>query len=114
MGDTYAIAKWTSSSGLELGGILADYEASSTRLEIAAATVSMASPQPMLALADSAAFLTKATAIIAHTSKEPKKPWPLCKNGDLWCVFQELAVIREDTGCGTDFGKQKGTPSGFT
>ena len=80
--------------GVELWAGNAALYFSSTRLELAAGTLSLLSPEPVHIGSDSASFLRTARKIVANPFSRPKRPWGLMPDGDLWQAFQHAVVAK--------------------
>ena len=75
-------------------GILVGQLGSSTRAEIAGGIAALLQPFPVHIGIDSEAFLCKATQILEKSVAQPRMPYPLQRDGDLWQIFAQLVADR--------------------
>ena len=68
-------------------GLLVGQLGSSTRAEIAGGVAALLQPFPVNVGTDSEAFLCKATQILEKPEVQPRKPFPMQHDGDLWQFF---------------------------
>ena len=80
--------------GYMYAGLLVGQLGSSTRAEIAGGVAALLQPFPVQIGTDSEAFLCKATQIIENPEVQPRKPFPLQRDGDLWQTFAQLVADR--------------------
>ena len=82
--------------GLRLCNHLEGYGGSSTRLEITGAITALAMNGPANIGTDSQAFIDKATRLHQHIAMgtQPKRPWMLQKDGDIWQIYHEHAKTK--------------------
>ena len=82
--------------GVRLRTSLPGFGSSSTRDEIAAGIIALASSIPVNIGSDSQAFIDKGNAVIrlARQKMQPKKPWGSPKDGDLWSIFHKFVLHR--------------------
>ena len=78
------------SSSSEIGQL-----GSSTRAEIAGGIAALLQPIPVHIGTDSEAFVSKASQILVDPETQPRKPFALQRDGDLWQIFSQLV---SDTG----------------
>ena len=72
---------------------LQGFGGSSTRMEIAAAIIALASRQPVHMGTDSKAFMDKALKLhhLIEQDKQPRRTWGTQHDGDLWKIYYEHA-----------------------
>ena len=63
-----------------------------TRAELAAGILANLQPGPVHIGSDNKAFIGKARAILAGRNLTAKKKWHFHKDGDLWNIFEKLAI----------------------
>ena len=82
--------------GLMLTTFLQGFGGSSTRMELAAAIMAIASRLPAHVGTDSQAFMTKALNVhnLIRTNRAPRRPWETQHDGDLWSVYHKHAKIK--------------------
>jgi len=78
--------------GLPLAGPLLGRFGSSTRAEIAGGIAVLTRPGPVHVGTDSTAFLTKAEAILRSPDIQPRRPFALQADGDLWETFTRVVM----------------------
>ena len=75
-------------------GLLVGQLGSSTRAEIAGGIAALLQPFPVHIGTDSEAFLCKATQILENPDLQPRRPFQMQRDGDLWQTFTQLVVDR--------------------
>ena len=68
-------------------GLLVGQQGSSTRAEIAGGIAALLQPFPVHIGTDSEAFLYKANQILENPELQPRKPFLMQRDGDLWQIF---------------------------
>ncbi len=75
-------------------GLLIGQQGSSTRAEIAGGIAALLQPFPVHIGTDSEAFLCKAKQILENPELQPRKPFMMQRDVDLWQIFTQLVVDR--------------------
>ena len=82
--------------GLSLCTALAGFGGFSTRAELAAGIVTISADRAVHLGTDSQAFLDKAHYVLdlCRRGKQPKKPWGIHADGDLWEAFHDAVKAK--------------------
>ena len=85
--------------GLKTITHLAGLGGSSTRMELAAAIMVTAASGPTHIGTDSQSFLSKASYVsdLVRAQQQPKSPWALHRNGDLWHQYHKQVLAKGAT-----------------
>ncbi len=95
-----------SGPGLALQGVVRGPICSSTRTELVGFINAVLAPGPVHYACDNAAVVNRGRAILQDPFLDPRKPWGLVRDGDLWDVLQH--AVRAKTPDSIAISKVKG------
>ncbi len=93
----FELASWEEEQGgLKMCTALPGFGGSSTRTELCAGILALASDNPVNVGTDSKAFMDKARYVIDLVAKgqQPRRPWGSHRDGDLWAIFHQFAIAK--------------------